>query len=121
MLANRLKRLQIDGMIERRRYSDRPRRYEYQLTDKGRALLPVMLALRVWGQDWCNEPDEGPAVYAIHQACEHDVGPGTVCQGCGAPFTALDISVTFSKHYAQERADKTVAARQDAQHRRGTA
>jgi hypothetical protein len=77
-----------------------------------------MLTLRAWGQGWCKEPEEGTAVYAIHQACEHDVGPGTVCQGCGAPFTAQDISVKFSEDYAQERSDKTTTARRDAQHRR---
>jgi DNA-binding HxlR family transcriptional regulator len=49
-LALRLRKLEDAGVIERRRYSDRPPRDEYLLTDAGRALLPVLRALREWGE-----------------------------------------------------------------------
>lgn len=118
MLAGRLKRLEADGMVERRSYSDRPRRFEYHLTDKGRALAPVMLALRDWGDTWCREPAEEVAVRTIHRGCGHEVGLGPVCQWCGAPFTAGDVSLEFGQAYAQERADKIAAARRGARERR---
>ncbi|MFG1810439.1 winged helix-turn-helix transcriptional regulator [Streptomyces sp. NPDC049040] len=49
-LVLRLRKLEDAGVIERRRYSDRPPRDEYLLTDAGRALLPVLRALREWGE-----------------------------------------------------------------------
>jgi DNA-binding HxlR family transcriptional regulator len=49
-LALRLRTLEENGIIERRRYSDHPPRDEYHLTPAGRELLPVLGALRAWGQ-----------------------------------------------------------------------
>lgn len=48
-LSARLKKLQAEGVLETRRYSDHPPRFEYVLTDKGRALGPVIRAMREWG------------------------------------------------------------------------
>jgi len=50
ILAERLRRLERCGLIERRRYQDRPARYEYFLTGRGHDLLPVLTALIRWGQ-----------------------------------------------------------------------
>lgn len=49
ILANRLKSLEAEGIIERRPYQTNPRRYEYLLTRKGADLLPVLQALARWG------------------------------------------------------------------------
>jgi DNA-binding HxlR family transcriptional regulator len=49
VLSDRLNRLADDGIIERVRYSERPERFEYQLTPKGRELGLVLLALMQWG------------------------------------------------------------------------
>jgi DNA-binding HxlR family transcriptional regulator len=49
ILAERLKRLQAAGVIRRVKYQERPVRYAYQLTDKGRGLAPVLLAMIDWG------------------------------------------------------------------------
>ncbi|HEY3881135.1 MAG TPA: helix-turn-helix domain-containing protein [Trebonia sp.] len=49
-LALRLRKLEESGVIERRRYSDRPPRDEYLLTAAGRDLLPALGALRQWGE-----------------------------------------------------------------------
>ena len=50
MLARRLAALVEAGLLERRRYSDRPPRDDYVLTEAGRELAPVLGALRVWGE-----------------------------------------------------------------------
>lgn len=50
-LSQRLKRLEEDGIIDRKIYNDRPVRAEYELTEKGRTLGPVMLALESWGNE----------------------------------------------------------------------
>ncbi|QWF76698.1 winged helix-turn-helix transcriptional regulator [Amycolatopsis sp. CA-230715] len=48
-LTERLKALVADGVVEKVHYSERPPRYEYRLTDTGRGLLPVLVALQDWG------------------------------------------------------------------------
>src|SRR5688500_17730431 len=52
MLTARLKKLEADGLVERRAYSTRPLRHEYVLTPMGLAFHPVLLALRAWGETW---------------------------------------------------------------------
>jgi DNA-binding HxlR family transcriptional regulator len=49
VLAERLKRLEGAGIVEARAYSDRPPRFEYALTERGRALGPVLEAISGWG------------------------------------------------------------------------
>lgn len=48
-LTERLKSLLACGVVDRTPYSTHPPRYEYGLTDKGRGLLPVLIALQDWG------------------------------------------------------------------------
>ncbi|MBB4737719.1 DNA-binding HxlR family transcriptional regulator/peroxiredoxin [Actinoplanes octamycinicus] len=48
-LAERLAALVEHGVLERRRYTDRPPRHDYLLTAKGEGLLPVLLTLQEWG------------------------------------------------------------------------
>lgn len=49
VLAERLASLVEHDVLEKRLYSERPPRHEYHLTDKGRGLLPVLIALQDWG------------------------------------------------------------------------
>src|SRR5919108_4148544 len=49
VLTDRLNRLVDEGIAERVRYSERPERYEYRLTKKGRELGVALLALMEWG------------------------------------------------------------------------
>ena len=48
ILANRLKRLELAGVVEKKAYSDKPVRYHYQLTQKGRDLIPMLEAMVAW-------------------------------------------------------------------------
>lgn len=50
MLTARLRKLEAVGVITRRRYSDKPPRFEYALTASGTELIPVMTALYAWGE-----------------------------------------------------------------------
>lgn len=57
ILANRLARLVEKGIMAREPMSCDRRKVEYSLTQKGRALAPVMIALRQWGEKWeCGVP-----------------------------------------------------------------
>src|SRR5262249_28153799 len=49
MLTRRLNALVKGGLLKRQRYSDKPPRYEYVLTDRGRDFRPVLVALLAWG------------------------------------------------------------------------
>jgi DNA-binding HxlR family transcriptional regulator/peroxiredoxin len=52
VLTERLKLLVNHGVLTKDPYSRRPPRYEYRLTDAGRGLLPVLVALQDWGATW---------------------------------------------------------------------
>lgn len=49
ILADRLKKLQSVGIIEKQLYQEKPKRYEYVLTAKGKELSPMILELVRWG------------------------------------------------------------------------
>ncbi len=55
VLTERLNRLVEEGILERVRYSERPARYEYRLTAKGRELELALTALRQWGDEHVSE------------------------------------------------------------------
>ena len=68
ILADRLKRLEAAGIIGAAAYQERPVRYAYTLTKKGRALGDVLLALVRWGRE------NIPGTVALSQAPAQD-GP----------------------------------------------
>lgn len=51
-LARRLEALCAQGLFKLRRYEERPPRDEYRLTQKGNDVLPILLAIGVWGNRW---------------------------------------------------------------------
>src|SRR4051812_2121118 len=52
ILSDRLSKMVAGGILERRADPDDGRRVIYSLTPKGEGLLPVVLALRQWGEQW---------------------------------------------------------------------
>src|SRR4051812_30342975 len=61
VLTSRLRALVSKGVLERTKYQERPPRFEYRLTEKGRDLYPVLLALMGWGDRW-ESPKGAPVV-----------------------------------------------------------
>jgi DNA-binding HxlR family transcriptional regulator len=55
VLTDRLNRLVDEGVLERVRYSERPERFEYRLTRKGRDLNIALSGLRQWGDKYLSE------------------------------------------------------------------
>ncbi len=82
VLADRLGRLTDDGIFERRVYQDRPVRHEYLLTDKGRDLVPVLVAMVEWG-DRYHAPG-GPPREIVHTDCGGAVELRLTCGACHA-------------------------------------
>ncbi|MDQ4109526.1 MAG: helix-turn-helix transcriptional regulator, partial [Actinomycetota bacterium] len=78
ILADRLRKLEAAGVIERRLYSEHPPRHEYHFTEAGRELFPVMLALSQWGDKWAVD---APALTRRH-SCGQPVQVDLVCHDC---------------------------------------
>lgn len=53
MLTNQLRELEADGILHREVFAEIPPRVEYSLTPKGDSLLPVIRAMRDWGEANC--------------------------------------------------------------------
>ena len=88
-LAARLASLVEAGVVEKRQYSERPPRFEYHLTEAGWDLVPVVRALRSWGDRWA--VDAPPAVF--YNECGHPI-PSThdeTCAECGAAIQARSV------------------------------
>lgn len=79
--AARLRELTEAGVFERVPYREpgQRTRYEYRLTEKGRDLLPVITALRQWGDRWTAD-EVGPSVLAHHRGCGAPVRTELRCQ-----------------------------------------
>ena len=83
ILADRLRKLENAGVIERRQYSEHPPRHEYHFTEAGRELFPVMLALSQWGDKWAVD---APALSRRH-SCGEPLVVDLVCHHCGQAVT----------------------------------
>jgi DNA-binding HxlR family transcriptional regulator len=91
VLQQRLERLVGAGVLERVPYSTRPPRSEYRLTDKGRDLWPVLVAMRQWGDR--HAAPSGPPVELVHKGCGATTTAELVCAACGERIGARDVSV----------------------------
>lgn len=83
ILADRLTRLQSQGIIAARPYSAHQDRFEYRLTEKGRDVYPVLLALLHWGDQWYADA-KGPPLLLTHQNCGQSLSMAPQCSHCGA-------------------------------------
>ena len=80
VLTARLGRMQDEGIIEAIRYQERPERFEYHLTQKGRELFPVLYSLLEWGDRWTR--DDPPPARLEHGRCGHVVHTSLSCPHC---------------------------------------
>jgi DNA-binding HxlR family transcriptional regulator len=80
--AARLKELTAAGVLERVPYREpgQRTRFEYRLTRKGRDLLPVITALRQWGDAWAADA-AGPPIVARHRDCGSEIEVQIRCVG----------------------------------------
>jgi DNA-binding HxlR family transcriptional regulator len=90
VLNTRLQRLVDAGVLERRRYQERPERFEYRLTEMGLDLWPAIVALMNFG-DRHLIGDEGPPMLVEHRDCGGRVTDFGTCESCGAQLTAREV------------------------------
>lgn len=79
VVAGRLKQLHGDGIVERRPYREQGKRTrdEYVLTDRGRGLFPIIVALMEWGETL--REDHGTGVQLVHRECDAPLSTHVVC------------------------------------------
>lgn len=90
ILCNRLDRLVESGVLCKVDVGEHGCRYEYRLTDKGRDLFTVLMALRQWGEKWTTAPD-APPVQVLDKASGRPIGPLQVVDADGTPLTVRDV------------------------------
>ncbi len=86
MLTRRLTGLVKSGLLERRRYSQRPPRYEYVLTPRGRDFAPVLRAFLVFGNK--HFAPEGASVVIVDSETGAEADPLLVDRSSGRPLTS---------------------------------
>ena len=104
ILTDRLDTLVARGVLERRRYQDRPPRDEYRLTPMGVDLFPVLMALTRWGDRWL-AAGRGPPTQFLHSKCGQLSQVRLVC-ACGEELGAHNVRPVLGpgadKHYTAE-------------------
>jgi len=100
VLTQRLNRLVAEGIFDRVPYQERPPRYEYALTPKGRELFPVLAAINSWGDRWLTS-EAGVPVVLHHTNCDHDADAAVVCSHCREPLELADIEVRLGPGFPE--------------------
>jgi DNA-binding HxlR family transcriptional regulator len=117
VLTQRLGRLVAEGLLERRKYQDRPERYEYVLTEKGSDFFDVMLALLRWGDRWLDK-GAGPPMLIRHKPCDH-VGPAEAsCPRCKKKLRWDDVELEPGPGLTPELAAGFVSRASDRRRRK---
>ena len=91
ILTSRLNELVDRGILERHLYEERPPRHEYRLSEKGRDLLPVVLAMMRWGDRWAASTGDTPPVTLTHTTCGHETTPLVSCSHCGDELRLREV------------------------------
>jgi DNA-binding HxlR family transcriptional regulator len=92
VLTKRLKHLVDEKVFVRRLYQTRPDRYEYRLTDAGRAMYPIFMSLHQWGEEWLEDEVDAPHITYVHATCGRETEPEMVCNRCGREIRAEDMA-----------------------------
>ena len=90
-LGHRLNHLVAEGMLERVRYQSAPARYEYRLTEKGRAFFDVLAAMWRFGEDWLFR--QGPPVRLVDRQSGDLIKPVVVDEQSGQRIDLRRIGV----------------------------
>lgn len=81
-LTTRLAGLVEAGVLTKNRYSDRPVRYEYLLTPRGRQVWPILIAMWAWERTWVDDEDAAALPRMRHATCGEFTDPVLTCDAC---------------------------------------
>ncbi len=93
VLTARLQRLCDEGLLNKVAYQTNPARYEYVLTDKGRAFWDVLAAMWRWGSDWLWDDGSEPPVVLTDRVTRAILRPAVVDEISGKPIPLSSVRV----------------------------
>jgi DNA-binding HxlR family transcriptional regulator len=97
-LRSRLTQMVASGLLTKQRYRESPPRVDYELTEAGYALAPVIAALANWGHQWAwDEPHDGEEVNitAYFRSCAHGI---SLPEGSRVALVAAGEAATLVGH-----------------------
>ncbi|WP_288075668.1 helix-turn-helix domain-containing protein, partial [Marinobacter sp.] len=92
ILCDRLARLVDNEVLKKVEVGEHGSRFEYRLTEKGRDLFPIVIALRQWGDKWNPAPDQTPLDLRDRET-GRAILPVEVQDADGKPLTVRDVFV----------------------------
>lgn len=101
LVSKRLRKLEQQNIVIRKPYSSNPPRFEYRLTEMGREVWPIIIALKQWGDRWLVE--EPIPVQIQHKSCGHVTTPELACSQCGETLHAVNAIAILSESFENER------------------
>ena len=96
ILSDRLKFLEQHGIFGSRAYQQRPRRFEYYLTEKGWDLFPYFLTLLQWGDRWCDPEGRGAPMSVSHLSCGKPLFGEVICSHCGGTLEPFSVEIRLA-------------------------
>ncbi|WP_431103020.1 winged helix-turn-helix transcriptional regulator [Roseateles noduli] len=110
LLSTRLKQLEVDGIVTRELYQERPPRHEYKLTAKGLDLFPVIMGLKAFGDKHGKYRSRGKAaITVVHAKCGHSTELKMRCSCCDEPYGPMDVLNQLNRAFASEREERKAA------------
>ena len=91
ILSNRLLKMVDNGIFNRQPYQDRPKRFEYNLTEQGLDLYPMILMLIRWGDRWLSR-GKGPPLFLFHKPFGQRIEPVATCASCSVEIDAREVN-----------------------------
>lgn len=104
MLSRRLAAMVESNLLEKKQYCERPPRYEYVPTQRGRDFQPVLWALLAWGNKHCTEAGKGIHIVNIKTGAIAD--PVLVDRKSGKPLSDQEFHLVCEAKAAQAAKDR---------------
>lgn len=102
VLTRRLSVMTDGGLLARSIYRDRPPRFEYVLTPRGRSLWPVLTAIWEWERQWV--PDHAERLPTMHHlGCDAEFAPLVTCRACAEVVTEKELTVGWGPSGSWQR------------------
>jgi DNA-binding HxlR family transcriptional regulator len=105
VLSNRLQHLVDHEILERVEVGQQGSRFEYRLTDKGEALLPVLTSLREWSDEWVFGKGREPILVRDRRTGRR-VPKLRVRDGDGRPLTRRDLKTEIGPGATRETTER---------------
>ena len=97
VLAERLRHMVDHQILEKRPAKPGGTRLEYRLTERGKALFPVIVSLLQWGDKWCDPDRKGNPMRLTHSSCGHSLQGQVKCSACDGVLKAREVKFSLGQ------------------------